>query len=160
MSYNLTVKEAKTLIVMASEALSKRHYSEVCDAVGVSSKTQQRWYKKSEKEPESLSSMPYPNYLQLKAIIGQSVLKPVKHEVEIPSQYIMTAQNYQCPPLSFLTQLVGINGMLKMTRSDIANLLMISSKDLSDKIAKEKLSFTRWSLLLLLAGVEAKEIFK
>lgn len=159
-NFSLTLIEARSLTVKAAEALGIEQFSTLCLALGVSPKTQQRWYKGFNDNPSGVSSMKFINYVQLKAIIGEPVIEPVSQEVNIPKKYIMTAKNYQCPPLDFLKSLIGINSDLKMSRVDIASALSINRKWFSQIVADEQLTFLVYSGMLLLAGVKPETMFK
>lgn len=156
-----TVSEVEKVLNGIADKYALGDFKEVHKIIGVSDRTLRRWRAKADREPLNPSNIPTLASLAIFSIHQGFLLTQNYKSLtdQIPKKYLMTANNYICPPADFLKSLVGKNNILGMTIKELASLLHVSHVQLGADIKREKLSYLTFSAILMICGFSPCQVF-
>lgn len=164
-SYNYlapTVGEVESTLKAIASKYNLEDFKQVHEVIGVTDRTLRRWRSKADSEPNTPSKIPTIASLVI-ASLEEGVLITRNWQdlrEHIPSQYLMSAKDYVCPPSEFLKSLVGKKNILAMTIKELSEHLHCSHIQLGADIKREKVSYLTFSTILMLCGFKPFEVFK
>lgn len=149
----ITLKRADELISLAMMLT----YCQLHNVIGVGDRNLRRAKQNARRFPQQSSPMGFLTYnLLLSLVYDMPVIKKEQDCQSMIEPYITDYSNFRCPPKDVLKSLIGKHGALKLSRSQVAARMNISSDTLSGAIEKESLSFPMWCAIMLMAGVDQK----
>lgn len=164
-SYNYiapTVGEVESTLKAIAIKYNLEDFKQVHGVIGVTDRTLRRWRSKADSEPNTASKIPTIASLVIASLEGGVLITHNWQDLRehIPSQYLMSAKDYVCPPAEFLKSLVGKKNILAMTIKELSEHLHCSPIQLGADIKREKVSYLTFSTILMLCGFKPFEVFK
>jgi hypothetical protein len=128
---------------------------------GLNERTYRRWTAKKVADRTEKSSISYGIWSVLIALSDQKVIfaDVEKRDLsQVPEKYICTLKDFVSPPKEILTLFVGKKSITGLQRTELAKLFGWNSTYLGREFNNGNISFLNWVLLLMLCGVNIKQL--